>query len=71
MYGLVNKAIQDLVVREFGESTWQEIATAAGFDVMHARAGRGTGELRPPSFAFERGAGGGCDHDVFLIRPAG
>lgn len=181
MYGLVNKAIQDLVVREFGESTWAEIAAAAGFeeetflgmevyddelthrlvqagaeklgrppeellevfgefwikytalegygdlldlfgetfddflanlDWMHARVDLGREYLRPPSFELERGANGehklhhrstrtglapmvtgllgglahrfhadvkithqpagaGCDHDVFLIRPAG
>ncbi len=32
MYGLVNKAIRDLIVSEFGEPKWIEIADAAGAD---------------------------------------
>jgi len=32
MYGLVNKAIKDLVVTNYGEETWLEIARNAGFD---------------------------------------
>jgi hypothetical protein len=31
MYGLVNKAIKDLVVSNHGESIWQEICLKAGF----------------------------------------
>jgi hypothetical protein len=31
MYGLVNKAIQDLVEEKFGQPTWRRIAKAAGF----------------------------------------
>lgn len=31
MYGLVNKAIQDLVVQQFGDEAWQRIAAVAGF----------------------------------------
>lgn len=30
MYGLINKAVHDLVVSKFGESTWTEIARKAG-----------------------------------------
>ena len=30
MYGLVNKAIQDLITQQHGKATWQRIATAAG-----------------------------------------
>jgi hypothetical protein len=32
MYGLVNKAIQDLVINGFGEQTWLEICEMSGFD---------------------------------------
>ena len=32
MYGLVNKAIQDLVVTRFGEDKWDAIRTKAGVD---------------------------------------
>lgn len=31
MYGLVNKAIQDLVTDQFGADTWRRIAAKAGF----------------------------------------
>lgn len=31
MYGLVNKAIKDLVEEKFGTATWRRIAAAAGF----------------------------------------
>jgi hypothetical protein len=31
MYGLVNKAIKDLVEQKFGTATWRRIAAAAGF----------------------------------------
>ena len=30
MYGLVNRAIQDLIVEEYGESTWREVRRLAG-----------------------------------------
>jgi hypothetical protein len=33
MYGLVNKAIQDMVCSRFGENTWQEIKQKAGIEV--------------------------------------
>ena len=33
MYGLVNKAIEDLVVSSFGEDKWEAIKTKAGVDV--------------------------------------
>ncbi len=33
MYGLVNKAINDLIVDKFGEEVWQEIKTAADVDI--------------------------------------
>ena len=32
MYGLVNKAVKDLVVANFGDEVWQEIAASAGVD---------------------------------------
>jgi hypothetical protein len=32
MYGLVNKAVQDLVCTQFGEDTWQAIKRKAGVD---------------------------------------
>ena len=32
MYGLVNKAIQDLVCEKFGEDKWKEIKTMSNFD---------------------------------------
>ena len=32
MYGLVNKAIKDLVVKEFGDQTWDDVCKMAGFD---------------------------------------
>ncbi len=33
MYGLVNKAIKELIVSEHGEASWQRVRTAAGVDV--------------------------------------
>lgn len=30
MYGLINKAIKDLVIDKFGRTTWEDIAKAAG-----------------------------------------
>ncbi len=33
MYGLVNKAIQDMLCSRFGENTWQEIKQKAGIEV--------------------------------------
>lgn len=32
MYGLVNKAIQDLVTKNFGEEKWNQIKNKAGFE---------------------------------------
>jgi hypothetical protein len=32
MYGLVNKAIEDLITREHGEQAWQQIAERAGLE---------------------------------------
>jgi hypothetical protein len=32
MYGLVNKAVQDLVTKQFGETKWAEIKAKAGLD---------------------------------------
>lgn len=32
MYGLVNKAVQGLITKEFGEEKWNEIKTKAGFE---------------------------------------
>lgn len=33
MYGLVNKAVRDLVCSNYGEDTWQEIVARAGLDI--------------------------------------
>lgn len=33
MYGLVNKAIQDLIATRFGEAKWQEVKATAGVSV--------------------------------------
>lgn len=33
MYGLVNKAVHDLVVANFGEDTWRAIVARAGLDI--------------------------------------
>lgn len=33
MYGIVNKAIQDLVTREFGAPSWEKIKQRSGIDV--------------------------------------
>lgn len=33
MYGLVNKAVEDLVKSNFGESTWESIKEKAGVDI--------------------------------------
>jgi len=33
MYGLVNKAIEDMVLQKFGAATWEEIKRRAGVDV--------------------------------------
>ena len=35
MYGLINKAVHDLVVTKFGEATWNEIARKAGVNDPH------------------------------------
>lgn len=35
MYGLVNRAVKGLVVREFGEEAWQRIRSRAGLEVDH------------------------------------
>jgi len=35
MYGLVNKAIEDLVISTAGETEWQRIKTSAGLDDLH------------------------------------
>lgn len=32
MYGLVNKAIQDLVIKGYGEEAWKEICKMSGFE---------------------------------------
>ena len=33
MYGMVNKAVEDMILRGHGEETWQRIREAAGLDV--------------------------------------
>ena len=33
MYGLVNRAVEDLVCTNFGEETWEKIKEKAGVDV--------------------------------------
>ena len=33
MYGMVNKAIEEMVTRHHGESTWAQIKAKAGVDV--------------------------------------
>jgi Haem-NO-binding len=33
MYGMVNRAIEEMVTENFGEATWEQIKTAAGVDV--------------------------------------
>ncbi len=33
MYGMVNKAVQDLVVTQFGQEKWNEIKRKADIDV--------------------------------------
>lgn len=33
MYGMVNKAVQDMAVSKFGEATWNQIKQKAGLDV--------------------------------------
>ena len=33
MYGLVNKAVKDMICKNFGESTWQQIRQRAGIEV--------------------------------------
>jgi hypothetical protein len=33
MYGIVNKAIEDLVTENFGEEKWQEVKAKSGVDV--------------------------------------
>lgn len=33
MYGLVNKAVQDLVISKFGKPTWEEIKSKAGVTI--------------------------------------
>ena len=33
MYGMVNKAVEDMVTTRFGEDTWEKIRTRAGIDV--------------------------------------
>lgn len=33
MYGIVNKAIQDLVIKEFGTTAWEKVKVRSGIDV--------------------------------------
>lgn len=33
MYGIVNKAIQDLLTQQFGEETWEKVKVKSGIDV--------------------------------------
>jgi hypothetical protein len=33
MYGMVNKAVEDMVCTQFGESVWEEIKSCAGVDI--------------------------------------
>jgi hypothetical protein len=33
MYGVINKAIKDLLVQNFGEGTWEKVRTKSGVDI--------------------------------------
>jgi len=33
MYGMVNKAVEDMVCMQLGESVWEEIKSCAGVDI--------------------------------------
>jgi hypothetical protein len=33
MYGIVNKAIEDLVISNFGEEKWEAVKTRSGVDI--------------------------------------
>jgi hypothetical protein len=33
MYGMVNKALEDMVCTQFGESVWEDIKSCAGVDI--------------------------------------
>jgi hypothetical protein len=33
MYGMVNKAVEDMVCTQFGESVWEDIKSCAGVDI--------------------------------------
>ena len=35
MYGIINRAIQDLVIENFGEQKWEEIKINSGIDVQY------------------------------------
>jgi hypothetical protein len=33
MYGMVNKAVEDMVCMQFGEPVWEDIKSCAGVDI--------------------------------------
>jgi hypothetical protein len=33
MYGMINKAVEDMVCMQFGESVWEDIKSRAGVDI--------------------------------------
>jgi hypothetical protein len=35
MYGMIHKSVRDMVQKEFGEESWNEIAASAGVDEAH------------------------------------
>ncbi|MBK8003421.1 MAG: hypothetical protein IPK12_05590 [Gemmatimonadetes bacterium] len=62
MYGMVNKAMEEMVVARYGEATWERIREVAGVEV---EVGGG--------WAVLAGVGarpGSCQLPVLLFRPA-
>ena len=73
MYGLVNKAVEDLVTTKFGPRAWEEI-TRAGLSPMVRGLLKGLANMFEVEVGIEQTAdkANGDDHDVFVLtRKAG
>jgi hypothetical protein len=63
MYGMVNRAIQDLVCGNSGEEAWEQIKTVSGVDAeLFVR-----NETYPDDVTYRLVDAAGADHDEFLV----
>ena len=61
MYGLVNKAVQDLIVTQFGENKWEAIKEEAEIDI----------ESFVSMNAYPASRRGRCTRGIFPASPTG